>query len=70
MEAKLKKGTTITATHTSSSFWILDDTITFTDTTENITQPIYTDDGQKLYFPKLHDFASCGFPENMFDTNY
>ena len=67
MEAKLKQGTVITATHEGGSFWKIDNNIIFTDTTESEIQT-YNNEGQKLYFPKNHDLSCCGFPEDMFET--
>lgn len=67
METKLKQGVIITATYEGGSFWKIDDTVIFTDTSESGTQ-IYNDEGKKLYFPKNHNLSGCGFPEDMFET--
>lgn len=47
MEAKLKQGTVITATHEGGSFWKIDDTVIFTDTPESGIQ-LYNNEGQKI----------------------
>lgn len=67
MEVRLKKGTVITATTHNGHLWELDDTVIFTDKTENEQRPCYGTDGQKCYFPKDHDLSGGGFPEDMFD---
>lgn len=67
MKAKLKPGTVITATHEGGSFWKLDDTVIFTDTSESGIQS-YDNDGNKFYFPKNHDLSGCGLLEYNFET--
>ena len=66
MDAKLKQGTVIRATHEGGSFWEIDDTVIFTDTPESGIQT-HNKEGKKLYFPKNNDLSGCGFPEDMFE---